>query len=173
MANNQLIMAKITLKGNPINTIGDLPKTGSSVDNFTLVKSDLSEVSLQDYKGKKVILNIFPSVDTSTCATSVREFNKKATSTANTVVLGVSQDLPFAHQRFCAAEGIDNVEALSAFRNPEFSEKLGVKIVDGPLAGLTARSIIVLDEQGKVIYTELVPETVDEPDYDSALNAVK
>ncbi|HNP18343.1 MAG TPA: thiol peroxidase [Fulvivirga sp.] len=165
-------MAKITLKGNPINTSGELPSKGSVAPGFKLVKSDLSEVSLGDFKGKKVILNIFPSVDTSTCATSVRTFNAKASSLDNTVVLCISKDLPFAHARFCGAEGLDKVVSLSDFRNDSFATDYGVKIVDGPLAGLNARSIVVIDETGKVVHTQLVSETVDEPNYEAALNAL-
>ena len=164
-------MAQVTLKGNPSNTNGELPSAGTSVD-FTLTKSDLSEVSLSDFKGKKVVLNIFPSIDTSTCATSVRKFNERAASLDNTVVLCISKDLPFAQARFCGAEGIENVVTLSDFRHPEFAESMGIKLADGPLAGLDARSVIVLDEDGKVIYTQLVGEIVDEPDYDAALNSL-
>lgn len=163
-------MAQITLKGNPINTNGNLPTAGGIAPDFTLVKSDLSEVSLSDYEGKKVILNIFPSVDTGTCATSVRTFNAKASSLDNTVVLCISADLPFAHGRFCGAEGIDKVETLSTFRNSDFSKNYGIEIVDGPLKGLNARSVVVIDEDGKVKYTELVSETVEEPDYEAALS---
>jgi thioredoxin-dependent peroxiredoxin len=165
-------MAKITLKGNPINTSGELPSKGALAPSFKLVKTDLSEVSLQDYKGKKVILNIFPSVDTSTCATSVRTFNAKASSLNNTVVLCISKDLPFAHARFCGAEGLDKVVSLSDFRSGTFATDYGIKIIDGPLAGLDARSIVVIDESGKVVHTELVPETVDEPNYEAALKAL-
>jgi thioredoxin-dependent peroxiredoxin len=165
-------MAKITLKGNPINTSGELPSKGALAPSFKLVKTDLSEVSLQDYKGKKVILNIFPSVDTSTCATSVRTFNAKASSLNNAVVLCISKDLPFAHARFCGAEGLDKVVSLSDFRSGTFATDYGVKIIDGPLAGLDARSIVVIDESGKVVHTELVPETVDEPNYEAALKAL-
>jgi thiol peroxidase len=165
-------MAQVTLKGNPVQTIGDLPAVGSDAAGFTLVNTDLSEVSLADYKGKKVILNIFPSVDTGTCATSVRTFNEKASGLDNTVVLCVSEDLPFAHARFCGAEGIENVVSLSAFRNDSFSKDYGVKIEDGPLKGLTARSIVVIGENGKVLHTELVSEIVDEPNYDNAIAAL-
>ncbi len=161
-------MAQVTLKGNPLNTIGELPSKGGTLD-FTLTKSDLSEVSAADYQGKKVILNIFPSIDTDTCAMSVRKFNEKAASLDNTVVLCISKDLPFAQARFCGAEGIDKVETLSDFRHAEFAETTGVKLIDGPLAGLDARSVILLDEEGKVTYTQLVSEIVDEPDYDAVL----
>lgn len=164
-------MAQVTLKGNPSNTNGELPSTGTALD-FTLTKSDLSEAKLDDFKGKKVVLNIFPSIDTSTCATSVRKFNEKAASLDNTVVLCISKDLPFAQARFCGAEGIENVVTLSDFRHPEFAEQLGIALKDGPLAGLDARSVVVLDEEGKVIHTQLVSEIVDEPDYDAALNSL-
>ena len=164
-------MAQVTLKGSPCQTNGELPEIGTSLD-FTLTKSDLSEVSDADLKGKKLVLNIFPSIDTSTCATSVRTFNKEAASLENTQVLCISKDLPFAQARFCGAEGIENVVTLSDFRHPEFSEKIGVRIEDGPLAGLDARSVIVLDEDGKVVYTELVKEIVDEPNYEAALKSL-
>ncbi|HNY30483.1 MAG TPA: thiol peroxidase [Fibrobacteria bacterium] len=162
-------MATITLKGNPVHTSGELPTIGSKAPNFRLVKQDLSEVSLADLAGKKVVINIFPSIDTDTCATSVRKFNQKASSLANTVVLCVSKDLPFAAKRFCGAEGLANVVTASAFRDTEFEKAYGVQIVDSPLKGLCARSIVILDESGKVVYTQQVPETVDEPDYDAAL----
>ncbi|MEO1051558.1 MAG: thiol peroxidase [Bacteroidota bacterium] len=165
-------MAQITLKGNPFNTSGDLPAVGSTAPDFNLTATDLGGKTLADYKGQKVILNIFPSIDTSTCATSVREFNTKATSLDNTVVVSVSKDLPFAHSRFCAAEGIENVVTLADYKSEDFGNNYGVKIVDGPLAGLLARSIVVLDEEGKVKHTELVAETVDEPNYDAAIAAL-
>ncbi len=165
-------MAQITLKGNAINTVGDLPKNGAKAADFKLVKTDLSEAGLSDFKGKKVILNIFPSVDTGTCATSVRKFNEKASSLDNTVVLCISADLPFAQGRFCGAEGIENVEMLSTFRNDSFAKDYGVLIVDGPLKGVNARSIVVVGEDGNVKYSELVPETVDEPNYDAAIAAL-
>lgn len=165
-------MSQVTLKGNPVNTVGTLPAQGVEAPNFTLVKSDLSEVSLSDYKGTRVILNIFPSIDTGTCATSVRQFNQKASDLDNTVVLCISKDLPFAHNRFCGAEGIKNVVSLSAFRDSGFEKAYGVGMVDGPLKGLVARSVVVVDEEGKVAYTQLVGEIVDEPDYESALKAL-
>lgn len=164
-------MATVTLKGNPFKTNGELPAKGSQAPDFTLVKSDLAEVSLGDFKGKRVVLNIFPSVDTPTCAQSVREFNDKASSLDNTVVLCVSQDLPFAQARFCGAEGLDQVIPASAFRST-FAEDYGVRMIEGPLTGLNARSVVIIDEQGKVIYTQLVDEVADEPDYDSALKAL-
>jgi thiol peroxidase len=166
------IMAKITLKGNPVNTSGNLPSKGAQAPAFTLVKSDLGTQSLADLKGKKLILDIFPSLDTSTCAMGVRKFNQLATSKENTVVLGISKDLPFAHKRFCTAEGITNVETLSGFRDSSFGKAYGVDIIDGPMAGLYARSVVVIDEQGKVVYTQLVPEITHEPDYDSAFAAL-
>ncbi len=167
-------MATITFKGTTkVNTSGELPAKGTAAPDFTLVKSDLSEVSLKDLKGKKVILNIFPSVDTGTCAASVRRFNKEAASLPNTVVLAVSADLPFAAGRFCTTEGIENVHPASVFRNPEFAKNYGNLMADGPLKGLLARSVVVIDGDGKVVYTELVPEVTEEPNYESALNAVK
>jgi thioredoxin-dependent peroxiredoxin len=164
-------MAQITLKGNPINTIGELPQKGSVAATFTLVKSDLSETTLADYKGKKTILNIFPSIDTGTCATSVRTFNKQASQLENTTVVCISQDLPFALGRFCGAEGITNVVTASAFRS-SFANDYGLQLIDGPLKGLCARSVVVLDENGKVVYTELVKETTEEPNYTAALAAL-
>ncbi|MCX6332938.1 MAG: thiol peroxidase [Bacteroidia bacterium] len=165
-------MANITFKGNPVNTSGNLPSIGSNAPEFTLVKSDLSSLTLKDLKGRKLILNIFPSLDTSVCATSVRKFNQLAAGMKNTLVLAISKDLPFAHGRFCTTEGITNVTTLSGFRDTAFGNAYGVDTVDGPLSGLYARSIVVIDEAGKVIYKELVPETTHEPDYDSVLKAL-
>jgi thiol peroxidase len=162
-------MAKITLKGNPFKTVGELPATGSAAPNFSVTKTDLSETTLADFKGKNLILNIFPSIDTGTCAASVRQFNKDATKLENTIVLAVSKDLPFAHKRFCEAEGIENVVTSSEFRNTAFSDNYKVTIADGPLAGLLSRCIVVVNPEGKVIYTEQVPEIVDEPNYEKAL----
>lgn len=162
-------MAQIKLKGNPINTIGELPKVGTQAKDFQLVKTDLSVVTLSDFKGSKVVLNVFPSIDTGTCATSVRKFNEKASSLENTKVLCVSRDLPFAQNRFCGAEGLENVVNLSDFRNNSFGNDYGLAIIDGPLAGLHSRVVIVLDENGVVKYTELVEEIVDEPNYEAAL----
>jgi len=162
-------VAQITLKGNPIHTSGELPRIGSNVPVFTLVKTDLSETGLKDYVGRRVVLNIFPSLDTSVCATSVRKFNAMATSHANTTVLCVSADLPFAAGRFCSTEGLNNVVPASCFRSPEFGQAYGLSIVDGPLKGLLARAIVVVDEQGKVLHTQLVPEIAQEPDYETAL----
>ncbi|MBN2637477.1 MAG: thiol peroxidase [Bacteroidales bacterium] len=166
-------MAEITLKGNKIHTVGNLPAKGEDAPNFTLVKTDLSESSLSDYKGKKVVLNIFPSLDTATCAASVRRFNAEASNLENTVVLCISKDLPFAQARFCGAEGLDNVITLSDFRTGQFGKKYQVEMTDGPLAGLESRAVVIVDETGKVIYTQQVPEIVDEPDYESALEALK
>jgi thioredoxin-dependent peroxiredoxin len=163
------VMSKITLKGNPVNTSGNLPSTGSMAPDFKLVKSDLGNMSLSEHKGKKLILNIFPSLDTSVCATSVRKFNQLAAGRTNTLVIAISKDLPFAHSRFCSTEGITNITALSGFRDTAFGKSYGVDMIDGPLAGLYARSVVVVDENGKVIYTELVPEISREPDYDAAL----
>lgn len=164
-------MAKITLKGNPINTIGELPKTGSEAPDFELVAGDLSSKKKADFAGKKVILNIFPSVDTATCAMSVRQFNEKAAQKENTVVLCISEDLPFAQGRFCAADGIENVVMLSTFR-ADFGKNYGVEILDGPLKGLLSRAVVVLNEKGEVVYTEQVPEIADEPNYETALAAI-
>ena len=165
-------MAKITLRGNPINTSGSLPEKGSKAPAFSLVKSDLSTLTLDELAGKKVILNISPSLDTGICATAVRKFNVLAAGRENTVVLAITKDLPFAHGRFCSTEGINNVVALSGFRDTAFGKAYGVDILDGPMAGLYARSIVVIDEKGKVVYTELVPEIVQEPDYDKTLAAL-
>lgn len=165
-------MANITLKGNAISTKGELPTIGSELKNFTLVNDKLEDKNLNDYRGKKLIFNIFPSIDTGVCAASARKFNEEASSVENTIILNVSKDLPFALGRFCAAEGLDQVETLSDFRG-SFGDDFGVIIENGPLAGLMSRAIIVTDEEGKVIYTEQVPEITQEPDYEKALNAVK
>lgn len=162
-------MAKITRKGEPVTTSGELPAKGSEAPGFTLVKSDMSDLSLSELKGKKVILNIFPSLDTGTCATSMRKFNQLAAGKTGTVVLGISKDLPYAHRRFCSTEGITNVITLSGFRDPGFGKAYGVDMLDGIMAGLYARSIVVIDETGRVIHTQLVQEITTEPDYDSAL----
>ena len=166
-------MAQITFKGNPFNTAGSLPKTGSSAPDFSVTKADLSDTSLKDYAGKKLVLNIFPSLDTPVCATSVRKFNEEAGKLANTVVLCVSKDLPFAQKRFCAAEGLVNVVTGSEYKNTSFSDGYGVRIADGPLAGLFSRAVVVINEGGKVLYTEQVPEIAQEPDYARALAALK
>lgn len=160
-------MTTVTLQGNPFNTIGDLPEVGTKAPNFTLVETDLSETTLADYVGSKLILNIFPSVDTGVCATSIRTFNQKASDLDNTKVLCVSADLPFAAARFCGAEGIKNVATGSSFRG-SFGTDYGVSFSDGPLAGLLSRSVVVIDEEGMVIHTEQVAETTDEPDYATA-----
>lgn len=165
-------MAKITFKGNAIETVGSLPDVGSAAPDFTLVKTDLSEASLQDYTGKNVILSIFPSIDTSVCATAARKFNSEASSHPNTVVLCISADLPFAFKRFCEAEGLDKVIPLSVFRSDDFGKKYGQTIASGPLAGILARAVVVIDSDGKVTYTEQVPEIGQEPDYQAALQAL-
>ncbi len=162
-------MAQVTLKGNPFHTSGELPKVGATAPAYTLVRTDLSEVSGKDLVGQRVVLNIFPSVDTPTCAASVRKFNARANEKPNTTVLCISADLPFAQKRFCGAEGLDNVVPVSVFRAPEFGQSYGVTLVDGPLKGLLARAVVVLDATGKVIHTELVPEIAEEPDYNAAL----
>ncbi|OJV35127.1 MAG: lipid hydroperoxide peroxidase [Bacteroidia bacterium 43-41] len=165
-------MAKITFKGNPVNTGGNLPDAGSQAPDFSLVKTDLSELKLSDLKGKNVVLNIFPSLDTGVCAASVRRFNKEAGSLNNTTVLCISADLPFAAGRFCGAEGLENVVTLSTFRDNSFAGKYGVLMTDGPLHGLLARAVVVVNSEGKVVYTELVPEIAQEPDYESAINSI-
>ena len=164
-------MAETALGGNPVNTVGDLPAVGSPSPSFAITKGDLSEVTADNYAGQRVILNIFPSIDTSTCATSVRTFNEKASSLVNTVVLCVSADLPFAQGRFCGAEGLTNVVAASTFRS-DFGTAFGVTLVDGKLAGLLARAVVVLDEHGTVIHSQLVPEIAQEPDYDAAIESL-
>ncbi len=162
-------MATIKLKGNPINTVGELPGAGTQAPDFILTKNDLSDVRLMEFKGKKVVLNIFPSLDTDVCARSVIRFNEAAGALDDTVILCISKDLPFAQVRFCGSKGLDNVISLSAFRYRSFGNSYGVRITDGPLSGLLSRAIVVLDETGKVIYTEQVPEITQEPDYDAAL----
>lgn len=170
--NKSITMAQITLKGNPIETKGSLPKVNSKAPNFSLTAVDLSTKTLVDFSGKNIVLNIFPSVDTGVCATSVREFNKKASSIDNTVVLCISKDLPFAFSRFCAAEGIENVVTLSDFKSDDFGSNYGVTITTGPLAGLLSRAIVVINTDGEIVYTEQVPEIGQEPDYQNALNAI-
>ena len=165
-------MAEVTLKGNACNTSGNLPAVGSAAPDFTLVAGDLSEKSLTDFSGKNIILNVVPSFDTGTCATSVKTFNSKAGEIGDTVIVNVSMDLPFAQKRFCEAEKVEHVTNLSAFRCGGFGEKYGAALVDGPLKGLLARAVVVVDGAGKVTYTELVGEIVDEPNYDAALAAV-
>lgn len=165
-------MAQVTLKGNPVQTIGNLPAPGDTAPGFTVVDKELQDIALQDYAGRKVVLNIFPSVDTPTCAMSVRRFNAEIAKRDNAVAVCVSMDLPFAHARFCGAEGLENVVSASAFRNTEFGEHYGVRITDGPLKGLFARAVVVVDENGRVVYNQLVPEIADEPDYDAALKTL-
>jgi len=165
-------MATITLKGTPIETIGDLPQVGETASGFTLTKRDLSETNLSDFAGKRLVLNIFPSIDTPVCATSVRRFNVEASNLENSVVLCVSADLPFAHERFCGAEGIDDVLSVSSFRSEAFGKDYGVQITSGPLTGLLSRAIVIIDESGKVICTEQVPEIAQEPNYEAALAAL-
>ena len=166
-------MATITLKGNQIHTIGTLPAPGSRLPDFKLTRSDLSDASLADFKGKTLVLNIVPSLDTGLCATSARTFNKKIKDYGGILVLTISRDLPFAQKRFCEAEGIDSVITLSVLRDLKFGETYGVVITDGPMAGLLSRSVIVADSTGKVVYTEQVPEIGQEPDYALALAAAK
>lgn len=165
-------MASITLKGNPVNTLGNLPAVGENAPTLNLVRNDLSEVNLSAWDGKKKILSIFPSVDTGTCATSVRTFNKNASELEGVAVLNISADLPFAQSRFCGAEGIDKVEVLSSFRS-SFAKDWGLEMTDGPLKGLCSRAIIVLDENNKILHTEQVGDIVDEPNYGAALSALK
>ena len=165
-------MAKILFKGGEVNTNGDLPKVGSVAPNFTLVNTGLADVSLADYKGKNVVLSINPSLDTSVCAATARKFNTTLSQLANTVVLYITKDLPFAHNRFCTTEGIENVVTLSDYRNPEFATTYGVLVQDGALKGLMARAIVVINPQGVVTYTELVPEITTEPNYDNVIAAL-
>ena len=166
-------MANITLKGNPCHTSGDLPELGSAAPDFSLVAADLSEKKLADFAGKNVIISIVPSLDTPTCATSMKKFNEKAGVLGDTVIVNVSKDLPFAQKRFCESNQVAHVTSLSAFRCDQFGNDYGILITDGPLKGLLGRAIVVLDASGKVAYTELVPEIADEPDYEAALATVK
>lgn len=166
-------MAQITFKGNAIHTLGNLPEIGSPAPDFKLTASDLSEKTLSNYQGKNVVLNIFPSVDTGVCAQSVRTFNKEVSAVDNTVVLCISKDLPFALNRFCAAEGLQNVETLSDFKTNDFTNAYGVQMTDGPLNGLMSRAVVVINPEGKVVYNEQVPEITQEPDYNHAINALK
>ncbi|UVL54070.1 thiol peroxidase [Pseudomonas sp. B21-035] len=166
-------MAKVTLKGNPVQVKGELPKVGAQAPAFSLVGAGLADVTLASLAGKRKVLNIFPSVDTPTCATSVRKFNAQANELNNTVVLCISADLPFAQARFCGAEGLENVQNLSLLRGREFFGNYGVEIADGPLAGLTARAVVVLDENDKVLHSELVGEIAEEPNYEAALAVLK
>ncbi len=166
-------MAEIKFKGNPIHTAGNLPAVGSSAPDFKLTKADLSEASLSNFEGKKKVLNIVPSLDTGVCAASARKFNVEATSLENTVVITISRDLPFAQKRFCGAEGLTNIETLSEMRTHDFSKAYGVEMVDGPLAGLHSRAVLVLDENNKVLHAEQVPDITQEPNYDAAIAALK
>ncbi|MDA3781115.1 MAG: thiol peroxidase [Bacteroidales bacterium] len=162
-------MTQITLKGNKINTSGELPKIGDLAKDFKLVSLDFSTKTLKDFKGKKLVLNIFPSIDTGTCAASVRNFNKAAANLTNTSILCISRDLPFAQGRFCGAEGIENVVMLSDFKTGQFGRDYGLDFVDGALAGLNSRCIVIINSEGSIIYTEQVSETTEEPNYDLAL----
>ncbi len=166
-------MAQTTLHDNPINTIGSLPEIDTKAPDFQLTNADLSDASLKDFSGKRLVLNIFPSIDTGVCATAVRRFNAEADKLENTAVLCISADLPFAQARFCGAEGLDQVITLSAMRDRKFGEDYGVTIIDGPLAGLFSRAVVIVDENGKVTYTEQVPEITQEPDYEAALQSLK
>ncbi|HEV2333194.1 MAG TPA: thiol peroxidase, partial [Gammaproteobacteria bacterium] len=165
-------MAKIALRGNPVSTSGDLPKVGGKAPDFKLVTKDLKDVSLADYKGKKKILNIFPSIDTPVCAMSTRKFNEHAKQHTDTVMLMVSADLPFAQGRFCGNEHLDNVVTLSMMRGQKFADDYGVRIMDGPLAGVTARAVVVLGADDKVLHAEMVPDISNEPNYEAALKAL-
>lgn len=166
-------METTLFKGTPVHTYGRLPIVGSPAPRFTLTQSDLTELRSETLTGRRIVLNIFPSLDTAVCATSVRKFNQLAASFDNTTVVAVSKDLPFAQSRFCTTEGIENLIAASAFRSPEFAKEYGVEMVDGPLASLLARAVIVIDEAGQIIHAELVPEITHEPDYEAAVNALK
>ena len=166
-------MATITFQGNPVETIGSLPPVGRKAPAFTLTRTDLSDVTLSDYAGKRIVMNIFPSIDTPVCAITVHHFNDEAAKLDNVVILCISADLPFAQQRYCAAEGLENVIPLSLFRWPAFGKDYGVTISGGPLAGLMSRAVVIIDESGTVIYTQQVPEIADEPDYDAALAVLK
>ena len=165
-------MASITLKGTPVHTIGSLPAKGEKAPEFELTKNNLSTVKLSDYEGSRLVLNIFPSIDTGTCAQSVRQFNQEAAELDNTIVLCVSKDLPFAQARFCGSEGIENVEMLSDFKDGNFGTSYHVSFSDGPLAPLHSRAVVVIDETGKVMYTEQVSEITEEPNYKAALEAL-
>lgn len=166
-------MATVTLRGNPIHTSGELPAVGSKGSDFRLTRADFTDVTLKEFAGKKKILNIVPSLDTQVCATSAKKFNQRATEIQDTIILTISRDLPFAQKRFCEAEKIDKVITLSDLRDRSFGRAYGVEIIDGPLAGLLARAIVILDRENRVVYTELVPEIAQEPDYDRALKAIQ
>lgn len=165
-------MATVTLKGNEIHTVGELPAVGDKAPDFRLTNADLADVSLDDFAGRRKVLNIFPSVDTPVCAESTRKFNEYAGRYGDTVMLMISADLPFAHKRFCSAEGLDNVVTLSTVRNQDFARDYGVLIIDGPMEGLCARAVVVLDENDKVVHAELVPEIGEQPNYQAALQAL-
>lgn len=166
-------MSTITLQGNPLHTIGSLPPVGIQAPDFTVTKTDLSEIKLKNYLGRKLILNIFPSLDTPTCAAAMKTFNEIASKNSNVLILCISEDLPFAQQRFCSAEHLQNVQPVSVFRHPEFGEAYGVMIIDGPLTGVLSRAVVIIDEEGKVIYTEQVKELSDEPNYSAMLQAIQ
>ncbi len=166
-------MSTITFKGSEVHTAGSLPAIGTAAPDFAAVKTDLSNLSLKEFAGKKVLLNIFPSIDTGICASSARRFNKDASTIANTVVICVSKDLPFAHKRFCEAEGLTNVIPTSIMRDDSFEKAYGVKMIDGPMMGLLSRAVVVIGEDGKVVYSEQVPEIAQEPNYEAALAALK
>lgn len=166
-------MSLIAFKGNPVNTSGSLPAVGTEAPNFRVTDTNLQDVTMKSLAGSKVVLNIFPSIDTGVCAASVREFNKRASQLHNTKVLNVSKDLPFAHKRFCGAEGIENVHSAGQFKDNSFSQNYMVDMLDGPLAGLMSRAVVVVDAEGKVVYTEQVPDITQEPNYDAALAAIK
>ena len=166
-------MTDITLKGKPVHTIGELPDVGKSAPDFSLTRTDFTDMSLKDVSGKRVVFNIFPSVDTSVCAMSVRRFNSAISEHENAVALCISRDLPFAHARFCGAEGLTNVVSLSEMRNRDFGKSYGVEMTDGPLAGLLARAIVVIDEKANVVYTQMVREIGEEPDYEKAMAALR
>jgi thiol peroxidase len=165
-------MTTITLNGSPLHTIGTLPPVGSNAPDFTVTKTDLGDIRLSNYHGNKIILNIFPSLDTSTCAAAMRKFNEIAEKLSHVLILCISEDLPFAQKRFCTAEHLQNVQPVSVFRNPEFGEKYGVMIEDGPVAGLLSRAVVVIDENGKIVYTEQVKELSNEPDYEAMVQAI-
>ena len=166
-------MATITFQGNPVETIGTLPSVGNKAPAFTLTKTDLTDATLNDYAGKRIVMNIFPSIDTPVCAITVHHFNDEASKLDNVVILCISADLPFAQQRYCAAEGLENVVPLSLFRSPAFGKDYGATIAEGPLAGLMSRAVVIIDESGTVIHTQQVSEIADEPDYDAALTVLK
>ena len=166
-------METTAFKGSPVHTCGHLPHTGSLAPRFTLTRGDLTELRSEELKGRRIVLNIFTRLDTAVCATSVRTFNQLAASLDNPTVVAVSKDLPFAQSRFCTTEGIENLIAASAFRSPEFAREYGVEMVNGPLAGLLARAVVIIDGTGRIIYTELVPEITHEPNYEAALKALK